>query len=544
MDAGNKKRQRTKSQSRQSPGHAESELIESEKRFRAVATSTTDLIWEGDVRHNILKWFGDIDSCLGYGPGEFPRTVTGHMENVHPEDRDRFQKSVESALRTGNDFHAAYRMRCKDGSYCHWEERGKAVGHEKGKAVKWVGAVTDITARKQAEEKLTRSKEQYKRLSQEFHALLDAISDDIILLGRDMSVIWANQAFASRFGRSAAEISGEYCHTLCCRLSSPCKNCPVEESFKSGREESARVLNPEGKILDKRAFPILDGSGKTIKAIEVTRDITAGVRMEEEARRIQSQLIHANKMTSLGALVSGVAHEINNPNSFIHHNAQTLNKIWQDALSILGQYYQDKGSFKLAGISYPKLQALVPELMNGINEGSLRIRKFVENLRNFARPEITCMREEVSVNNVVMTSISILNNQIRKFTDNFYVDCSDDVPLIRGSAQQIEQVIINIIINALQSLPDKKSGVRVLTSYDEQSMHVVIKVQDDGTGISDDILGQITEPFFTTKSGSGGTGLGLSISETIIKAHDGSLTFKSEVGRGTTVSIKLPVKAQ
>ncbi len=393
-----------------------------------------------------------------------------------------------------------------------------------------------------AERELIESEKRYQRLSQEFNALLDAIPDDIILLNRDMVVLWANKAFAFKVRKSADEIIGKYCYKLCCNIPTLCKSCPVDESFKSGREEAARVLNSEGRILDKRAFPIIDGSGKVKNVIEVTRDITAGVRIEEESRRIQSQLIHTNKMTSLGALVSGVAHEINNPNSFIRHNAQTLNRIWQDALKILGQYHHDKGNFKLAGISFPKLQTLVPELMDGINEGSLRIKKFVENLRNFARPEITCMNEDVNVNNVVMTSRSILNNQIKKITDKFYVNCCDDMPLIKGNAQKLEQVVINIIMNALQALSDKKSGIKVSTSYDRQSRHVVIKVRDDGIGMSDDIMERITEPFFTTKSANGGTGLGLSISHTIIKEHNGSLTFQSKVGKGTTVCIKLPVQ--
>ncbi len=526
------------------PNTAEKRLLESERRFRAVATATSDLIWEGDVRYNKLKWFGDIDGRLGYDPGEFPRTVSGHMENVHPADLDKFMKTVESSLDTGNDFHAVYRIKCKNGTYRHWEERGKAIGYEKGRAVKWVGSITDITDRRLSESGLIKSKENFKGLSMEFHALLNAIPDDLILLSGDMKIVWANKAFSAKYKKKPSEINKKYCYSLCCNLSSPCNNCPAIKSFQSGREETAQVLNTEGKILNKRAFPILDASGKALKVIEVTRDITAAVRMEEEANRIQSRLIHTNKMTSLGALVSGVAHEINNPNSFIHHNAQTLSKICMDAIEILGQYYKDNKNFKLAGISFPQVQALVPELLNGINEGSLRIKQFVESLRDFARPETTYMHEDVNVNNIVMTSKSILNNHISKFTDKFYVHCSDHIPLIRGSAQKIEQVIINIIMNALQSLPDKKAGIEISTSYDKKLNHVVINVKDDGIGMSDEVCKRITEPFFTTKADSGGLGLGLSISSTIIKEHNGSLMFHSTVGKGTTVSVKLPAKAQ
>ncbi|HDH33915.1 MAG TPA: PAS domain-containing sensor histidine kinase [Nitrospirae bacterium] len=518
----------------------EKDLIESEKRFRAVATSTSDLIWEGDVRNDMLTWFGDIDSLLGYETGEFPRTVSGHMESIHTDDRDGFIKSVESSLKTGSDFQASYRIRCKDGTYLHWEERGKAVSFENGKAVKWVGAITDISERKQAEKILIKSKSKFRRLTEEFNSLLSAIPDDLILLMPDMKIQWANKAFAAKFKMKASELYGKHCYKLCCNLSTICKNCPVAKSFKSGKEEATRVMNSEGKILDKRAFPILDEFGKAKNVIEVARDITAEVRMEEEAKLVQSKLIHANKMTSLGTLVSGVAHEINNPNSFILHNAGTLTKIWEDVFEVLAEHHNDKGDLKLANISFSELQTLVPELLNGINEGSGRINKIVTNLRDFVRPEKGSMDEKVNLNTVVMTSRSILDNHINNFTDNFHIICGSDLPLIRGSVQKIEQVIINIIMNALQSLPDRKYGVTISTSHNKLSNEVIINIKDEGTGIPDNIIEHITEPFFTTRFDSGGTGLGLSISYGIVKEHKGSMEFKSIKGIGTTVSTTFP----
>ncbi len=299
-------------------------------------------------------------------------------------------------------------------------------------------------------------------------------------------------------------------------------------------------MDTDGKILDKRAFPVPDESGKVKNVIEVARDITAKVRMEEEARRIQSQLIHANKMTSLGTLVSGVAHEISNPNSFILHNTRSLTKIWKDVAEILAPYYSSKEGVKLGSISFSELKTLVPDLLNGINEGSVRINNIVENLSDFVRPQKTCMDEMVNVNTVVMTSRSILDNHIKKFTNNFHVKCADNIPPVRGSSQKIEQVVINIIMNALQALPDKESGIRISTSHDERTNNVVIKVQDEGTGMPYDILDRITEPFFTTKLDSGGTGLGLSISYALVKEHKGTLSFKSKKGKGTTVYIKFP----
>lgn len=516
-------------------------LEDKEKRFRAVAMSTSDLIWEGDVRSNMLTWFGDIDSMLGYEVGEFPHTISGHMESVHPNDREILSRSVEEALETGSDFNASYRIRRKDGKYLYWNERGKAIDFEQGKAVKWVGSITNITEQKKAERKLLAGKNRFKKLSEEFNALLNSIPDDLILLNAQMKIQWANRAFANKFNKNASELYGKNCYRLCCNISTICRNCPVTKSFRSGREETTQVMDSEGRVLDKRAFPILDASGKVINVIELAKDISAKIRMEEEAKLVQSKLIHANKMTSLGTLVSGVAHEINNPNSFILHNAGTLSKIWEDLLRLVAEDYNEKAELiKFANIPFSELQTLVPELLEGIKAGSSRIKNIVSNLKDFSRPEEGLMNEAVNVNTIVMTSRSILENHIKKCTDHFKVECGRNIPLIHGSAQKIEQVVINIVLNALQALTDRENAVIISTVHNRASKQVIITVKDEGTGIPENIIERVTEPFFTTRFDAGGTGLGLSISYGIVKEHRGLLEFKSNKGNGTTVSIKFP----
>ncbi len=519
----------------------EQDLIDKEKRFRAVATSTTDLIWEGDVRVDSLKWHGDIDSKLGYDQGEFPRTISGHMDSIHPDDRDRLIKEVEEAVEKGGDFHSVYRIKCKDGTFRYWDERGKATGFQDGKAVKWTGSVTDVTDRMRAEDDLIASEAKFKKLSQEFNALLDAIPDSLILLSPDLKILWSNRAFDSKISGEDFNFKGQHCYKLCCNIASPCNNCPVVKCFKSGKEEATRVVDVDGKILDKRAFPTFDMSGNVRNVIEVARDITAKVRMEEEARLIQSRLIQANKMTSLGTIVSGVAHEVNNPNSYILTNAQIFNEIWKDSVEILKEHYRDNKELTLGGIPFSELLDVAPKLISGINDGAVRIKKIVDSLKNFSRADRSDLSSKVNVNKVVMSARSILDNHIVKHADKFFVNCDDSIPPVKGSAQQLEQVIINLIMNALQSLPEKESGIWISTSYNKKSRIVSIKVKDEGRGMSDEILDRVMEPFFTTKLNMGGTGLGLSISYTIIKDHKGSLLFKSKEGKGTVVTIKLPV---
>lgn len=392
-----------------------------------------------------------------------------------------------------------------------------------------------------AQEALHVSERKYQGLSQEFKALLDGIPDRLILLTPELKIQWANKAFATHAGKKTSELYGEYCYALCCRTFVPCRDCPALISFKSGREEITRVMNSEGRVFDKRALPIIDEAGEIKSVVEITRDITAKVQMEEEAKFVQAKLIHANKMTSLGTLVAGVAHEINNPNSFIMNNAQVFSEIWDDTVKVLADNYRSDKGLHLAGIPFPELKKIAPKLLYGINDGAQRIMQIVENLKNFSRPDNALLDGKVDVNMVVITATSILSSQIKKFTDRYQVKCGADLPVARGSVRQIEQVVINLIMNALQALPDKKAGVSIHTSLNTKTKKIEFKINDEGCGISGEVLDRVTEPFYTTRMDIGGTGLGLSITDAIIREHKGSLIIKSKEGEGTTVTVKLPL---
>lgn len=391
---------------------AEDALVINEKRLRAITDSTTDLIWEKDTINDVLNWFGDVDALLGYDPGGFPRTVTGHMEHIHPNERGRITESIEKAISTRSNFSAQYRIRCKEGTYRIWDERGKPVGFENEKPVKWVGSITDITEK---------------------------------------------------------------------------------------------------------------------------------VRLEEEAKFMQAKLLHANKMTALGTLVSGVAHEINNPNTYIMSNAEVLSMVWADINSLLSESYKNNKGLVLGGIPYSELRNAMPKLLKGITEGSNRIRLIIDNLKDFSRPEKANLDEDVDMNEVIKNSMAILGQQIKEHTSHFSTHCMKNIPIVKGNRQQLEQVIINLISNSIQSLPAIECGVRVSTLYNKDEDSVMVTIKDEGTGIPAVIIDRITEPFFTTKIDSGGTGLGLYISYAIINDHKGSMKFESIEGKGTTVMISLPV---
>jgi signal transduction histidine kinase len=144
----------------------------------------------------------------------------------------------------------------------------------------------------------------------------------------------------------------------------------------------------------------------------------------------------------------------------------------------------------------------------------------------------------------VSVAASLLNPQIKRHTRQFKLDLHEGVPMVRGNPQQLEQVVINLIMNAVQALPDRERKVIVSTSFDQDGGFAIIRVDDEGEGMPAEVRERICEPFFSTKLDQGGTGLGLAISNFIIKEHRGTLEFESEPGKGTTARIKLPVEPE
>lgn len=269
-------------------------------------------------------------------------------------------------------------------------------------------------------------------------------------------------------------------------------------------------------------------------------DITERVRLEKEARLQQKQLMQADKMVALGTLVSGIGHEINNPNNFILLNIPLLKGVWESALPVLEQYVQEHGDVRLRGISFREARRMVPQLFDDILEGARRIKRIVEELKNYARPQEASPDEWVDVNEVVRSAIMLSKAFIHRRTQNFSAEYGDNLPRIRGSAQRIEQVVINLVQNACEALQDNQESVSITTSYDEEQKGVVIAMRDEGVGIPEENLKHITDPFFTTRRSSGGSGLGLSISDHIVQDHRGTLSFRSTPGEGTMVTVFLP----
>ncbi len=391
--------------------------------------------------------------------------------------------------------------------------------------------------RKKAEARLRESEQNYKQLSQQFQIILEGIPDGLTLISKDMKVIWSNQGTGSYFNRMLGSVPGEYCCKMLYNRAELCKNCPAIQAFTSGRNEEATITTPDGQILEVKAFPVLDGTGEIRNVIMHATDITEKTRLREEALR-------NSRLASLGELAAGVAHEINNPNGLILFNSDLVRAGWQAAEPILEDHYQTQGDFPFGGLNYSEMRTEIPQLLNEMVEGAQRIRRIVDDLKDFVRQDGQDLKARVDLNEVARTAVRLIKNPIKKATDHFELVCAEPLPYFIGSFQRIEQVAVNLIMNACQALPGRDREIHVETRFDAAGNRLQLEVRDQGVGIAARDLPHISEPFFTTKREHGGTGLGLSVVMRIVTEHRGTLEFQSTPGVGTTAILSLPVLSE
>ncbi|HSM91390.1 MAG TPA: transporter substrate-binding domain-containing protein [Anaeromyxobacteraceae bacterium] len=253
----------------------------------------------------------------------------------------------------------------------------------------------------------------------------------------------------------------------------------------------------------------------------------------------QQQLVQADKLAALGVLVAGVAHEINNPTGLILLDVPIVKGALEDALAALDAQ-PDRAPATLAGLPYARMRQEIPKLLEEMAGSGRRIKRIVDDLKAFARREDAPALEAVDLNAVAETAARLVGNSLRKATHRFEQALAPGLPRVRANAQRIEQVVVNLLLNACEALPSPDRAVRLSTRHDPAAGLVVIEVRDEGVGIPEEHLSRVTDPFFTTKRASGGTGLGLSVSAGIVREHGGTLTLTSGVGAGTVATLSLP----
>ncbi|MEW6653563.1 MAG: ATP-binding protein [Bacteroidota bacterium] len=323
-----------------------------------------------------------------------------------------------------------------------------------------------------------------------------------------------------------------------------------ETVLKQARDASAgidtpplehRIIHRDGSVRWVKNTIVLskDALGKMLSYDGLITDITELKKAEELNAVKQKQLIQADKMVALGTMVGGIAHEVNNPNNFILLNAQFLQKVFIDAYPILKEYHEQNGDFTLAGISFAASKDKILQSLQGIIEGVMRVRGITKNLTDYAKKDTGDLSQDININRVIEGAVLITGNKIKHSTNFFNIVYDDSAPVIKGNIQQLEQVLINLITNACESLQNKNQKISISVSSKKDNKQIKIIVVDEGAGINEENLKYIFDPFFTTKRSTGGTGLGLYISYNIIKSHGGELIIKSTPGKGTACEIIL-----
>lgn len=481
------------------------DLIHHEERFRIAAESASDLIYEWDFKTDHIKWLGNINAILGFDTKKSVNTLKAYRQLIHPDDVALFDKGTKNQQTTVDSFQINYRIRKKDGEYLFWENRGKAISDDAGKPVKLIGVCTDITKNKLAEKALKKS----EHLLQ---AVFNGISDPLIMVAKDMKIIMLNKAARSYYGVGLKDALGSSCHAVLKDRYSPCEKCRMPSVISNNSRtifERKGCINPE-RYEQVSTYPIIESFVTTGTIIHIS-DIT-------EKKQSQVLLARADRLSSLGQLSGGIAHEIRNPLGGI--------KLFLDILNDEATYKRTKTE---------------TEIFDEINTNINKINGIIKRVLAFAKPG-EAQFQNMDINEVINESLKLFTSKLRKakITPKLFLDKS--ISLVKGDFIGLQQVITNLILNAIQAM-DNGGTLSIKTFRDKASFHkkrriIGIEIKDTGKGIKQKEQGNIFNPFFTTKPT--GTGLGLAISHQIMELHGGTLSFKSKPGKGSTFSIELP----
>jgi C4-dicarboxylate-specific signal transduction histidine kinase len=366
-------------------------------------------------------------------------------------------------------------------------------------------------------------------------SVFDGISDPLIMLDEDGFVRMLNKAAADYFDTDFRDAIGKPCYQGLKGRSNPCDACRIASMI---RHEKPNSLERKGLINPNRLeqvviYPLKEDSNRMRGAIIRISDIT-------ESKLMERQLIQSEKLASLGLLLSGIAHEINNPNNFISFNIPILKDYLQEMIPVLDDHAKTQPAYQICGMCYEEFREDLFKLVGNIEHGSKRITATVSGLKEFSRNKEHSERQWIDLKSVIEKGITICQSQIKKVVRSFVVNIPDKLPLIYTDPEIVEQVIVNLLINAAQAADKEDSWIKLHVSMGNSwHDHVAIEVSDNGCGMDDAILKKIFDPFFTTKDPGQGTGLGLYICAGRVEAMGGRIEVESKPDIGSTFRVIL-----
>ncbi|MCF6148210.1 MAG: PAS domain S-box protein [Candidatus Kuenenia sp.] len=430
-------------------------------------------------------------------------------------------KQLWETIVSGNTWKGELCTKKKHGEF-YWEAVSiSPVRNAIGNITHFVAVMEDITERKQIEIVLLESERNYRRLSNEFNALLDAIERPLILLSPDLEILWENRgAKKTTFGKRFVNSAKHHCYNLWFNRSIPCEDCLVQKCFRTGKTENIQLFTPDNRFWDIKVFPVKEEKNKTHNVIMIAGDMTDEMLLREKS-------IRAGQLAAIGELAASVAHEINNPIYGVINCAELLIK---DSL---------------------RGKKMDHDIANMIIKESYRIANVTKCLLSFVRDKED-EKSKCSIHELLSDTLTFTGTIMQKEGIKLKTNMPDSLPKITVHPQRIQQVFLNILNNARYTLNEKypvhhKNKIIDITGSEimlNGTPHIQMVFYDRGKGTPPDKLEKVMTPFFTTKPKNKGTGLGLSISNDIINDYNGKLEIESREGDFTKIKITLPISGK
>ena len=473
----------------------EQALKDSEERYRTLVEGANDAVFLETFDGHIVDINTKACEMLGYTRSELLHLIMADL--VHQDDS---QLEAEEKKEGEPSQHREEIMIRKDGNQMPVEVNTSILRLKGEKYL--MSVVRDITQRKEKELRQKHLEQAIIESKKRLMAVFDGIMSPLAITDLDHNIIMVNKATASLFGDKIPRLLGRKCYEAFRKESEPCPNCPVSETIRTSKPSHRLSTNPiVNRTLEEYTYPIFDASGNLSLIINYGIDVTDKIKMER-------QLVQADKMASLGTLAAGIAHEIRNPMATINLNTQILLRDLD-----VGEEHQ--------------------VYMLDIQKEVKKIERIISEILEFSKPRPAHLVEN-NINEVVLSVHELTRVQLRKDDLRVHFNLADHLPAVLIDPAQISQVVINLVINAMQAMPDG-GDLTVTTQTDSTTRRVELLVGDTGLAIPNENLSKIFDPFFTTKPE--GTGLGLSIARQILDKNQAAIRVSSKEGQGTVFRI-------